>query len=79
MAALSARRLCRSGARRAGGHKRSGGEWLFSRRSAIWLAIPFAIGGWWSTYLGLVAFYAAASFFIVQHLRHRRRTRLTAR
>ncbi|MGH6705755.1 MAG: hypothetical protein ACREB1_02990 [Sphingomicrobium sp.] len=49
----------------------SGGEWLFSRRSAIWLAIPFAIGGWWSTYLGLVAFYAAASFFIVQHLRHR--------
>ena len=49
----------------------TGGEWLLSRRSAIWLAIPFAIGGWWSTYLGLIALYAATSFFIVQHLRHR--------
>ena len=49
----------------------SGGEWLFSRRSAIWLAIPFAVGGWWSSYLGMIALYAAASFFIVQHVRHR--------
>jgi hypothetical protein len=48
-----------------------GGEWLFSRRSAIWLAIPFAIGRWWNLYLALLAVYAAASFFIVQHLRHR--------
>ena len=47
-----------------------GGEWHFSRRTAIWLALPFAIGGWWSAYLGLVALYAATSFFIVQHLRH---------
>jgi hypothetical protein len=47
-----------------------GGEWHFSRRTAIWLAIPFAIGGWWNLYLGLLAFYAATSFFIAQHLRH---------
>ncbi len=47
------------------------GEWLLSRRTAIWLAIPFAIGGWWSAYLGLVALYAAVSFFVVQHMSHR--------
>jgi hypothetical protein len=48
-----------------------GDKWLFSRRNVIWLAIPFAIGRWWSIYLALVAVYAAASFFIVQHYRHR--------
>lgn len=47
-----------------------GAEWHFNRRTAIWLAMPFAIGGWWSLYLGLVAFYAATSFFLLQHLRH---------
>lgn len=46
-------------------------EWLFSRRSAIWLAVPFAIGGWWSAYLGATALYAGASFFIIQQMRHR--------
>ena len=46
------------------------GQWHFSRRTAIWLAIPFAIGGWWSAYLALLAIYAAASFFIAQHARH---------
>ena len=49
----------------------SNGQWLLSRRTAVWLAIPFAIGGWWSSYLGLLALYAAASFFIVQHVGHR--------
>ena len=44
--------------------------WLFSRRSAIVLAIPFAIAGAWTSYLiGLLA-YAAISFFIVQRVRH---------
>ena len=44
--------------------------WLVSRRSAIFLAIPFAIAGSWTSYLvGLLA-YAAISFFIVQHVRH---------
>ena len=44
--------------------------WLVSRRSAIVLAIPFALAGAWTSYLiGLLA-YAALSFFIVQHVRH---------
>jgi hypothetical protein len=71
VAALSA-----AGFAEAGRIERSGpglpvGIWHFSRRTAIWLAIPFAIGGWWSAYLGLSAIYAAASFFIAQHVRHR--------
>lgn len=47
------------------------GHWLFSRRAAIWVAIPFAFGGWWNVYLGSIALYAAASFFIAQHVHHR--------
>jgi len=45
-------------------------EWQFARRNAIWLAIPFAVGGWWNVYLALVALYAMTSFFIAQHFRH---------
>jgi hypothetical protein len=45
--------------------------WLFSRRSAIVLAIPFALAGAWTSYLVAVLAYAAVSFFIVQHVRHR--------
>ena len=48
-----------------------GAIWFFSRRAAIVLAVPFAIGGWWNAYLGLIALYAAASFFLAQHFRHR--------
>jgi hypothetical protein len=44
--------------------------WLFSRRSAIVLAVPFAIAGSWTAYLVALLVYAAASFFIVQHVRH---------
>jgi len=44
--------------------------WLFSRRSAIFLAIPFALAGSWTSYLIGLALYAAISFFIVQHVRH---------
>ncbi len=47
------------------------GPWLFSRRNAIFTAIPFAIGGWWDGLLVTLAVYAAASFFIAQHFRHR--------
>ena len=47
-----------------------GEQWLFSRRNAILLAIPFALGGVWTAYLlGLLA-HAAISFFIVQRVRH---------
>ena len=44
--------------------------WLFSRRSAVIAAIPFALAGAWTTYLVGLALYAALSFFIVQHVRH---------
>lgn len=48
-----------------------GGEvWLFSRRNAIFGAIPFAIFGAWTPYLLAILVYAACSFFIVQHVRH---------
>ena len=48
-----------------------GGElWLLSRRNAIFLAIPFALGGVWTAYLIAVLLYAGGSFFIVQRVRH---------
>jgi hypothetical protein len=70
MAALAAAAFAEAGRVERQGRTLPGGEWHFSRRSAIWLAIPFAIGGWWSLYLGLLAFYAATSFFVAQHFRH---------
>jgi hypothetical protein len=49
----------------------SGGDlWLFSRRNAMMLAIPFAIAGIWPAYLLAVLAYAVISFFIVQRVRH---------
>jgi hypothetical protein len=49
----------------------AGGEiWLFSRRNAIFAAIPFALAGTWTAYLLAMLVYAAASFFIIQHVRH---------
>lgn len=47
------------------------GPWLFSRRNAIFTAIPFAIGGWWTGLLVTLLVYAAVSFFIAQYFRHR--------
>lgn len=44
--------------------------WLFSRRGAIFSAIPFAIFGAWTAFLVVLWLYAMASFFIVQHARH---------
>jgi len=44
--------------------------WLLSRRNAIFLAIPFALGGVWTAYLLAVLGYAALSFFVVQRVRH---------
>lgn len=44
--------------------------WLFSRRSAIALAVPFAIAGAWTSYLVVLLAYAMLSFFIIQHVRH---------
>ncbi|QNM82957.1 hypothetical protein H8M03_00915 [Sphingomonas sabuli] len=44
--------------------------WLFSRRNAILAALPFAAFGAWTLYLAGLAVYAAASFFIAQHVNH---------
>ena len=49
----------------------AGGDlWLLSRRNAIFLAVPFALGGVWTAYLLAVLAYAALSFFILQRVRH---------
>jgi hypothetical protein len=48
-----------------------GGDlWLLSRRNAIFLAVPFAIGGVWTAYLVVLLAYAALSFFVLQRVRH---------
>lgn len=52
--------------------------WLFSRRNAIFAAIPFAIAGAWTAYLIAVLAYAGLSFFFVQYLTHRLQPELTA-
>jgi hypothetical protein len=44
--------------------------WLFSRRNAIFSAIPFALAGSWTGFLIVMLIYAAISFFVVQHVRH---------
>ena len=49
-----------------------GGEWdlwLFSRRNAIFLAVPFALFGAWTAFLVVLLGYAAVSFFLLQRLR----------
>jgi len=70
MAALGAGAFAEAARVERSGRTLPGGEWHLSRRSAIWLALPFSIGGWWSAYLGLLALHAATSFFIIQHFRH---------
>jgi len=54
-----------------GGIEIPANQWLFSRRSAIVAAIPFAFLGAWNSLLALLALYAAVSFYFVQHVRHR--------
>ncbi len=43
--------------------------WLFSRRNAILVVVPFAIFGAWTAALLVLAAYSATSFFLVQRLR----------
>ena len=43
--------------------------WLFSRRNAILVALPFAAFGAWTAALLVLAAYSATSFFLVQRLR----------
>ncbi len=47
-------------------------SWLFSRRSAIFAAIPFALLGNWTAYLMAMLAYSTLSFFGIQHARHAR-------
>jgi hypothetical protein len=70
VAALAACAFAEAGRVERQGRALPAREWHFSRRTGIWMALPFAIGSWWSLYLGLTALYAATSFFIAQHLRH---------
>lgn len=53
--------------------------WLFSRRNAILAGLAFAAFGAWTLYLAAMAVYAAASFFIAQHVNHSISSELTAR
>ena len=46
-----------------------GDVWLFSRRNAIFLAIPFALAGAWTSYLVVALVYATVSFYYIQHVR----------
>ena len=66
------RRLCRGGADRSAAGRAAGGAVAISPAATRsgWRS-PFAIGGWWNAYLALLALYAATSFFLAQHFRHR--------
>jgi hypothetical protein len=70
LAALAATSFAEAGRIEKAGKDVPGGQWHFTRRNAIWLAAPLAVGGWWNLYLTLLAAYAATSFFIIQHFRH---------
>ena len=70
IAALSACAFAEAARIEKPAHGANGEFWLFSRRGAIFAAIPFALFGAWTFYLVVLWLYAAASFFIVQHARH---------
>ena len=53
-----------------GDREMPGRLWLYSRRNAILLGLPFGLAGAWLSYIGTLALYAAGSFFFVQHVRH---------
>ena len=59
------------------GHPIPGDHWLFDRRPALVLTLPFALlaqafgAGWWDGLLVTLALYAAGSFFVAQHWVHR--------
>ena len=70
VAALSAAAFAEAMRVERGGETLGFQQWLFARRTAIVAALPFAAFGWWNALLGGLALYAAASFFLVQHVRH---------
>ena len=70
-AALSAAAFAQAARIEQGSHHYPFEIWLFSVRTAIFAAIPFAIAGWWNAALAGLALYASVSFFLVQHFRHK--------
>jgi hypothetical protein len=49
----------------------AGRAWLAERKGMVWLMLPFAATGLWAVGLGVLAAYAAASFFWAQRQVHR--------
>jgi len=70
-AALSAAAFAQAAKIERGGDHHPLEIWLFSVRTAVFGAIPFAIAGWWNAALAGLGLYATASFFFNQHLRHK--------
>lgn len=56
------------------GRKVAGEIWLAEPKGMIWILLPFAIGGAWTSALIALACYAAGSFFWAQREVHRRRS-----
>lgn len=69
--AISAAAFAQAGRVESAGFDFPPERWLFSRRNAIFASAPFVIAGWWGALLAGLLLYAAASFFITQHFRHR--------
>ena len=69
--ALGAAAFAEAARREAAGLDLPGDTWLFGLRPAIFLLVPFALGGWWTAALAVLAAYAAGSFFLVQNRVHR--------
>lgn len=70
VAAIAAAAFAEAARIERNGLDQPGGRWLFSRRNAIFLAVPFLFLERWPIYLCLIALYAAVSFYLVQHVRH---------
>jgi hypothetical protein len=71
VAALSAAAFAQAARIERGGEDHPLEIWLFSVRTAVFGAVPFALAGWWSAALATLALYAATSFFLIQHVRHK--------
>jgi hypothetical protein len=71
VAALSAAAFAQAARIERGGEDLPLEIWLFSIRTAVFGVVPFAIAGWWNAALSGLAVYAAASFFLIQHVRHK--------
>ena len=71
VAALSAAAFAQAARIERGGEDHPLQIWLFSIRGAVFGAVPFAVAGWWNAALAGLALYAAASFFLIQHVRHK--------